>query len=64
MVVEHGLAGATVDARTAAMGDGLSSYHDGIISAVNSLAFAAGVREGMPCAQAARLLVERNRGVE
>ncbi len=59
-VAEQGLAGATVDARLARMGDGLSSYHDGIISAVNRLAEAAGVRLGMRSAEAARLLVRRN----
>jgi hypothetical protein len=37
-VGQQGLAGATVDARSAPMGDGLSSYHDGVISAVNELA--------------------------
>src|SRR3546814_539148 len=41
---EEGLPGATVDARSAAMGDGLSSYNDGTISACNALAAAAGVR--------------------
>jgi hypothetical protein len=54
-----GLAGATVDARTAKMGDGLSTYQDGTISAANELARAAGVEIGMPAAQAARLLVSR-----
>src|SRR3546814_2846430 len=44
---EEGLPGATVDARSAAMGDGLSSYNDGTISACNALAAAAGVRVGM-----------------
>lgn len=55
----EGLAGATVDARKARMGDGLSSYRDGIISAANTLATGAGVRVGMPAAEAAALLVRR-----
>jgi len=59
MVEAHGLAGATVDARTARMGDGLSSYRDGTISAANMLALAAGVQLGMPAAQAASLLLRR-----
>ena len=59
MVEKEGLAGATVDARSARMGEGLSSYRDGIISAVNALAAAAGVRVGMPAPQAAALLVRR-----
>jgi nucleotidyltransferase/DNA polymerase involved in DNA repair len=41
------------------MGDGLSSYRDGVISAANALALAAGVRVGMPAAEAASLLLRR-----
>ena len=59
IVEADGLAGATVDARRARMGSGLSHYHDGIISAANSLATAAGVEVGMPCPQAASLLLNR-----
>ena len=59
MVEEAGLAGATVDARLARMGDGLSSYYDGIISGANSLARAAGVDIGMSAKVAARILAER-----
>jgi hypothetical protein len=59
MVESEGLAGATVDARRARMGDGMSSYRDGIISAANALALAAGVRVGMTAAEAASLLVRR-----
>lgn len=59
MVESEGLAGATVDARRARMGDGMSSYRDGIISAANALAQAAGVRVGMTAAEAASLLVRR-----
>ena len=59
VVEKDGLAGATVDARTARMGEGLSSYRDGSISAVNALAYAAGVRVGMAAPQAAALLVRR-----
>lgn len=54
-----GLAGATVDARSAKMGDGLSSYYDGVISAVNELAESAGVTIGMSAAEAASILVSR-----
>jgi hypothetical protein len=57
IVEEHGLAGATVDARLARMGSGLSHYHDGIISAVNVYAFARGVRVGMSCAHASEFLL-------
>lgn len=60
MVEREGLAGATVDARIARMGDGLSSYHDGIISAANALARAAGVETGMAAADASTLLLRRS----
>ncbi len=59
IVEADGLAGATVDARRARMGSGLSHYHDGIISAANALAAGAGVEVGMPCPQAASLLLNR-----
>jgi hypothetical protein len=54
----HGLCGATVDARTAAMGDGLATWA-GTISAANVLAQAAGVRPGMPAREAAHLMLNR-----
>ncbi len=59
LVEADGLAGATVDARLARMGNGLSHYHDGIISAANAAAATAGVEIGMPCPQAAHLLLHR-----
>jgi hypothetical protein len=52
-----GLAGATVAAETARMGDGLSTYEDGVISACNSVAAARGVRVGQTSKEAARLLL-------
>jgi len=61
LAAEHGIPGATVDARTARMGDGLSSYYDGVISAANVLAEKIGVRKGMPAAEAARLLADADR---
>jgi hypothetical protein len=59
IVDAHGLAGATVDARRARMGDGLSTYHDGVISDLNALARAAGVQVGMPAAEAALCLLRQ-----
>ena len=56
----QGIAGATVDARQARMGDGMSTYEDGIISAANELALACGVRVGMAARDAALLLVDRD----
>lgn len=54
-----GIAGATVDAGTAKLGDGMSTYLDGVISAANELALACGVEIGMPARQAAHILVNR-----
>ena len=55
----HGLAWACVDGRQARMGDGLSTYHDGVISAANLLAQNAGVSVGMRAADAAKMLLMR-----
>jgi hypothetical protein len=57
IVEAEGLAGATVDALTARMGDGLSTYHDGVISAANGPARERGVELGQPAAQAAWALL-------
>jgi hypothetical protein len=58
IVEADGLCGATVDARTARMGDGLSTWYDGVISAANVGAQAKGVRVGMSAKDAAYLLAE------
>jgi len=55
-----GIPGATVDARRARMGDGLSTWHDGIISAVNAGAAALGVSVGMTAREAAYRLAGEN----
>lgn len=55
---EHGLPGAAVDARSAMMGSGISSYRDGTISAVNRVAAELGVRIGIPAAAAAVRLAD------
>ncbi len=57
IVEPDGLAGAAVDVKTARMGDGLSTYHDGVISALNQPAAAKGVRAGMTAREAALLLL-------
>jgi hypothetical protein len=57
---DAGIPGASVSADTARMGDGHSTYEDGVISATNDLAAAAGVRIGMTAREAARLLMERD----
>ena len=55
---QAGIAGAAVDALTARMGDGHSTYFDGVISAVNRLAASKGVKVGMRATEAARLLLD------
>ncbi|WP_425409890.1 hypothetical protein [Hyphococcus sp.] len=61
IVGEKGLPGAAVDACTARMGDGLSTYHDGVITAANKLAAERGVSEGMRASEAARVLLKLER---
>jgi hypothetical protein len=56
-----GIPGATVDARYARMGDGLSTYRDGVISAANHLAIDAGVWIGQPASEAAKCLLDMER---
>jgi len=56
---DAGIAGATVDARLARMGDGMSTYEDGIVSAANALALSCGVNVGMTAKAAALCLVNR-----
>ena len=55
---DKGIAAAAVDTMSARIGNPLSTYHDGIISAVNQLAKAKGVRVGMPAKQAADLMLK------
>ncbi len=58
VVDADGIAGASVDARTARMGDGQSTYFDGVISAANRTAHAKGVRVGQPAREAALLMLD------
>lgn len=60
IVAADGLAGAAVDARTARMGDGRSTYEDGVISAANGPARARGVEVGMSARAAAEWLLGGN----
>lgn len=56
-VDKDGIPGASVDALTARMGDGQSTYFDGVISAANQCAVAKGVRVGQTAREAAKLLL-------
>ena len=50
---ERGIAGAAVAAMSARIGDGRSTYEDGIVSRVNETARAAGIEPGMTAREAA-----------
>lgn len=52
-----GIAGASVNAMTARMGDGQSTYFDGVVSACNQTAAAKGVRVGQTAREAALLML-------
>jgi uncharacterized protein YunC (DUF1805 family) len=54
-----GIPGAAVSTVTAKIGDGNSTYYDGVITALNDSARKLGVVEGMPTTEAARLMLER-----
>jgi len=56
-VEPDGIAGAAVSALTARMGDGQSTYFDGVIRAANSHARAKGVQVGQSAKEAALLLL-------
>lgn len=56
---DAGIPGAAVSAASARMGDGHSTYFDGVISACNDLAYDAGVRIGQTAREAAELLARR-----
>jgi hypothetical protein len=56
-VNRSGLAGASVSAASARMGDGRSTYYDGEVSAMNALAAAKGVKVGQKATEAAALLL-------
>ena len=53
-----GIAGASVSALTARMGDGQSTYFDGVISACNRTAAAKGVKVGQTAREAALLMLD------
>ncbi|HTV71224.1 MAG TPA: MaoC family dehydratase N-terminal domain-containing protein [Rhizobiaceae bacterium] len=57
---EKGVPGAAVSTDSAEIGDGLSTYRDGIVSAHNAVAAGLGIRDGMPAKEAALLMLERD----
>ena len=56
MLDERGITGVTVDAMSARIGDGRSTYEDGIVSRVNETARAAGIEPGMTAREAVNLI--------
>ena len=54
---ERGVPAASVSTLSARLGEGLSTWNDGIISVVNAPAAARGVKIGMTCKEAARLML-------
>jgi len=58
IVERHGLAGASVSAKSAAIGDAFSTYHEGVIVACNGPARRRGVGIGMSAREAAHSLLQ------
>jgi hypothetical protein len=54
---ERGIPSAAVSTLSARLGEGLSTWNDGIISVVNQVAAARGVKVGMSAKEAARLML-------
>lgn len=54
---EHGIAAATVSTDSARIGDALSTYEDGVVSAVNAIATAKGVFIGQAAREAAQRML-------
>ena len=57
MLDPQGIAAATVSTDSARIGDPLSTYQDGVLSAVNETARALGLKIGMPAREAAPLML-------
>ncbi len=58
LLAAEGIAAAAVDAMSARIGDVMSIWNDGIVSAANDVARARGVRPGMTTKEAARRMLE------
>ena len=56
---EMNVAGVTVSAASARIGDGRSTYFDGVVSYCNALASSYGIEPGMPAQSAAELVKSR-----
>ena len=58
---EKGIPGAAVSTESAEIGDGVSTYEDGVISVLNEAARNLGVVEGMTAKEAAQRMLEQER---
>ena len=54
---ERGIPAAAAATMSARLGEGLSTWNDGVVSAFNPVAAARGVKAGMPVKEAARLML-------
>jgi hypothetical protein len=54
---ERGIPAAAVASMSARLSEGTSTWNDGVISVLNPVAAARGVKVGMPAKEAARLML-------
>lgn len=57
---DKGIPGGAVSVETARIGEGMSTYFDGILSAVNDASRALGIHEGMSAREASMRMLERD----
>ena len=57
ILAEAGIAACSVAAMSARIGDGMSTWNDGVISAANAIAMERGVKVGITAKEAARLML-------
>lgn len=57
LLTEHGIPAASVSTLSARLGEGMSTWNDGVISVVNDVAAGRGVEVGMTAKEAARLML-------
>jgi len=58
LLAEHGIPAASVSTMSARLGEGLSTWNDGVLSVVNEVAAGLGVTVGMTAKAAARLMLQ------
>lgn len=59
LLAERGVPAASVSTMSARLGEGLSTWNDGVISVANDVALKLGVRIGMTAKEAARLMLAK-----